>query len=54
MTLDQLRKRLARASVGDVHKLTGIPLRTLHRFKATGVVPKYQTVMALTKWAEKQ
>ena len=53
MNFEQARKRLVKAKVPDVHKLTGIPLRTLYRIKSSKVVPKYATAAALIKWASK-
>jgi hypothetical protein len=54
--IEAARRRLAKAHVPDVAKLTGIPLRTLYRFAAAEPgqsVPTLATAVKLEKWARK-
>lgn len=52
MTLNEIRKKVARTGVSDVSKLTNIPARTLYRF-TSGKNPSMRTYQALLKWAQR-
>lgn len=52
MNIQRIRQLVAATPLKDVAKASGIPLRTLYRFKNVENGPQMATLEALEKWAK--